>query len=136
MTKEEVIKHLKNVRVTKLLLRSCDEKLRELRSNAEKITPSYSQAPSSGGDGRKLENAMVRIMGAEDRLEKERKQYSEALEKALDLISSLESRSARYILFERYLNNKSWTQITISMQYSRSQVFRIHQKAIEQLADK
>lgn len=55
------------------------------------------------------------------------------LQADLDLINSLDDKLQRNILTERYVNNLKWDDIAEQLHYGRQSLYRIHNKALEQL---
>ena len=63
MTKEELKEKLKGAMYAQRTLEGELDKLQELRSLAQKVTPAYSQSPGGGsGNAQKLENSIAKIL--------------------------------------------------------------------------
>lgn len=115
------------------------EKVLRLRSKAEKVTTTYSDAPTFGG----FEDHRQAVM--DEMMEKEKK-YKKALEmcnKKLDeirmLINGLEGYKYWYqdriVLEMRYLHFENWQDIALKLNYEERQIYRIHGRALLHLLD-
>lgn len=51
----------------------------------------------------------------------------------LETVETVENCNARILLTERYVNFKTWEQIAKDMCYSLRWVYRMHQRALEQI---
>ena len=66
MNKEELKEKLKGAMYAQRTLEGELDKLQELRSIAQKVTPAYSQSPGGGsGNAQKLENSIAKIIEQE-----------------------------------------------------------------------
>ncbi|MCF2566336.1 hypothetical protein JQM70_07200 [Streptococcus pasteurianus] len=55
------------------------------------------------------------------------------LQADLDLINSLDNELQRKVLIERYLYERKWEDMAEQLHYGRQSLYRIHNKALEQL---
>ena len=106
--------------------------LDRLREATLRITARVSPAKPSGkpvpGNG---EDAMLRVLDGETRLEEVIGHISEALSARLALIESLRDERQKTLLTFRYINGLDWETIGYRMHYERSQLFQIHNGALE-----
>ena len=110
---------------------AAQDHLAELRAMAERITPNY----GSGGGGThqtgdKLGAAVARLVDAESRVSDEL-ELLEATER--DVISTIEKvtdGTLHTLLYERYINGKTWEQIAVALNYSYRQTTRMHGAAL------
>lgn len=109
------------------------ELIAELRSRAEKITTSYSLAPS-GGLGDSLANAAAKITDLEREIAKDTAYLKEAMTLVLFMISTLDDYQQRSVLDYRYIYGYSWGKIRAELHYSRTQVYEIHMAALKNLS--
>lgn len=66
-------------------------------------------------------------------IDQEITELKEEVEEIRTLIYQLEDERERQVLTLRYLNNKSYDDISEDMYYSLGQIYRIHRKAINNL---
>jgi hypothetical protein len=78
-----------------------------------------------------MENAMLRVVDAQERLRVYIAHIGEALCVRLALLEQVPDERQKTLLTLRYINGKSWEQIGYIMHYERTQVFAIHVKALE-----
>lgn len=50
------------------------------------------------------------------------------------LINSLDNELQRKVLIERYYNGYNWDKVADNLGYSRVYLYKVHKKALEQLA--
>jgi DNA-directed RNA polymerase specialized sigma subunit len=109
---------------------AAQDHLDELRSMATRITPNYS---SEGGGthqtGDKLGAAVARILDAESRVSDELEMLEATEREVIGTINSVEE-PLRTLLYERYINAKTFEQIAVSMSYSWRQTIRLHGRAL------
>ena len=109
---------------------AAQEHLAELRAMAERITPNYN---GSGGvqSGDKLGSAVARIVDAEARVDAEIELLIATEREIERTINVVEDSTLRTLLYERYINGKTWEQIAVTMDYSYVHiVHRLHPQAL------
>lgn len=115
---------------------AAQDHLDELRSMATRITPNYS---SEGGGthqtGDKLGAAVARIMDAESRVSDELEMLEATEREVVKTIDSVENKTLRTLLYERYINDKTWEQIAVLMNYTYRRVTQLHGKALNAVKD-
>lgn len=115
---------------------AAQDHLDELRSMATRITPNYS---SEGGGthqtGDKLGAAVARIMDAESRVSDEIEILEATEREVVKTIDSVEDKTLRTLLYERYINDKTFELIAVSMSYSWRQTCRLHGAALQAVKD-
>lgn len=110
--------------------RAALDHLHELQSMATRITPLY--GGEGGGThqaGDKLGAAVARIMDAESRVSDELEMLEATEREVIGTINSVEE-PFRTLLYERYINAKTFEQIAVSMSYSWRQTIRLHGRAL------
>ena len=133
MTKSE----LERARDARLLVKSCEDDLNDLRSIAYSApTASYAAIVGSSphSNESKPENYTIKIMEYEERVKKAMACYIEEQTKASQAIDKLENYKERLILRLRYINGKTIKEICSIVGYTRSRVYEIHDRAIENIA--
>jgi len=106
--------------------------LDRLREATVRVTARLSPARPSGkpipGNG---ENAILRALDGETRLEEVIGHIGEALSARLALIETLQDERQKTLLTLRYIRGLDWETIGYRMHYERSQLFLIHNNALE-----
>ena len=136
MTKDELKEKLKGAMYAQRILESEIDKLQELRSLAQKVTPAYSQSPSGGGNGRALENAVAKIVEQEKVVESCCAELSKKLGEILAIITLLPIGRERTIMHMRYRNYRKWERIADEMGYSEQYIYELHDKALNEIVNK
>ena len=106
------------------------ERLREAteRTTGRMNAMRLSGTPNHGGN----EDAMLRLVDGEARLEQVIAHVNEALVTRLGLIERLKDERHKTLLTLRYINGLSWERIGYEMHYERTQVFEIHGQALQE----
>jgi DNA-directed RNA polymerase specialized sigma subunit len=115
---------------------AAQDHLDELRSMATRITPNYS---SEGGGthhtGDKLGAAVARIMDAESRVSDELEMLEATEREVVKTINGVQDGTLSTLLYERYINGKTWEQIAVLMNYTYRRVTQLHGKALNAVKD-
>lgn len=130
MTKDELKKKLRSAFAIQKQIEAEYVELQNLRDNASRITPAYSLAPGGSGIGQRIENAMAKIVDAENIIQSEMEILMVALGEIRQLISLVDDPILRLILHKRYLCYQKWEQIAADLSYSWKQIHRLHNRAL------
>ena len=136
MTKDELKYKLRSVWVLQQQIDAYKIELQNLRDNAGRITPAYSLAPGGSGTGQRIENAMAKIVDAENIIQSEMEILMVALGEIRQLISLVDDPILRLILHKRYLCYRKWEQIAADLSYSWKQIHRLHNRALNIIVNK
>lgn len=136
MTKDELKYKLRSVWVLQQQIDAYKIELQNLRDNAGRITPAYSLAPGGSGTGQRIENAMAKIVDAENIIQSEMEILMVALGEIRQFISLVDDPVLRLILHKRYLCYQQWKQIAADLSYSWKQIHRLHNKALNIIVKK
>lgn len=132
MTKEELKEKLKGAMYAQRTLEGELDKLQELRSLAQKVTPAYSQAPGGGsGNAQKLEISIAKIVEQEKIIAECCNELCAQLAEVRGLVALLPMGPMRLVMQRRYLNYQKWEQIAAALHYSWQNVHRLHSKALD-----
>jgi hypothetical protein len=82
--------------------------------------------PNHGGP----EDAMLRVVDAEQRLETLIADLADALTARVRLIESLPDERHKTLLTLRYINGMGWEQVGYAMHYERTAIYDLHAQAI------
>ena len=98
----EAVKHkLNRAHKLKDYLFKLEERIQVSRAKAEKVTPAYSANPSSGGTSQsKVEDNVILIEELEELTADSRREYREALQCNIDVISQVPDYLQRVVLEE------------------------------------
>ena len=112
------------------------QQIDSLRSLTRKVTQSYdNEVVSRTRNVSSLEDAIIRLMEAEEQLNMQIDQLVDTKIEIGKLIDMVHNESYRLLLEKRYLCFLSWDQIAADMHYSRRWVLNKHERALE-VADK
>lgn len=113
----------------------CDkEELESLRSLAESVSGDMTQErvqTSTVGD--KIVNIIAKIVDLENEINDEIEQLLEVKKNIRDVINQLENVNEKLVLKYRYLLFFQWDEICDKLNYSRRQIGRIHDSALENI---
>lgn len=110
---------------------AAQDHLDELRAMAERITPNY--GGSGGGThqtGDKLGAAVARLVDAESRVSDELELLEATEREVIGTIDKITDGTLHTLLYERYINGKTWEQIAVALNYSYRQTTRMHGAAL------
>lgn len=110
---------------------AAQDHLDELRAMAERITPNY--GGSGGGThqtGDKLGAAVAKLVDAESRVSDELELLEATEREVIGTIDKITDGTLHTLLYERYINGKTWEQIAVALNYSYRQTTRMHGAAL------
>lgn len=117
--------------------RAALEHLEELESIATRVTPLY------GGEGggqhqsgdEKMCNAVDKIIEAKNRVSDELETLEATDREIIGTIDKITDGTLHTLLYERYINGKTWEQIAVQMNYTYRRVTQLHGKALNAVKD-
>ena len=117
--------------------RAALEHLEELESIATRVTPLY------GGEGggqhqngdEKMCNAVDKIIEAKNRVSDELETLEATDHEIIGTIDKITDGTLHTLLYERYINGKTWEQIAVLMNYTYRRVTQLHGKALNAVKD-
>ena len=113
---------------------AAQDHLSELRAMAERITPNYSgEGGGSHQSGDKLGAAVARIVDAETVVDAEISLLIATAREVENTIKSVKDSTLRTLLYERYINGKTFEQIAVQLNYSWRQTCRLHGVALAEV---
>jgi len=108
------------------------QQIDSLRSLTQKVTQSYDgEVVSHTRNVSSLEDVIIRLMEAEDELNKQIDILVDTKIEIGKLIDLVHNETYRLILEKRYLCFMPWDQIAADMHYSRRWVLNKHERALE-----
>ena len=81
----------------------------------------------------KLEEAAVKLMERIERIDNAIAHLSVEIDDRIESIESLPNEAHRDILFKRYVNGKSFEEISVEMQYAYNYTCNLHGEALKEL---
>lgn len=130
MTAKEYLQQIKSVDV-------------RINLNIERLEVMKSRAVYSGGIGTskadnqshsskdKLSNEVCDIVMLDEKITEQIERLANAKEKVINQIMRLNNAAFIQILYKRYLEYKSWRQISTEMFFSKSYTMQMHKSALE-----
>ena len=109
-------------------------RMEELRSMAEKITPTFSPVPGGGGDGSRVEHYAILIVEMTQDLEERTAELLEVEKKIQGWIDYISDPRARAIAIDYHLNGLDIAAIGAMNGYERRQLFRLLSESYEEIA--
>lgn len=110
-----------------------EERLLELETEATRITTHLTKEPKGTSSTDKLSTLVAQIVDTRNEINRQlREAYSRqiAIEAAIDKLPERE----KYLVRARYVEQKTWEQICVDMNYSWKHTHRIHARALKMLA--
>lgn len=127
--------YLQQYRQAAMRAEAAMEHLEKLQSMATRITPNY------GGEGggshqsgdEKLVDAVSKIIEAKSRVSDELEMLEATEHEVIETINSVHDNILKVLLYERYINCKTFERIAVFMNYSWRQTVRLHGAALNEV---
>lgn len=132
LTMEEIKAKLKSAADHQQMLEEDFLERQRLRSQAERITPSYSEVTRKKS-GKKRDGKIITLVEYDDIIRQDMQLLVESLNSVRQIINYAGNPRLHLILQMRYLNYKTWEQIAEELKYSPSQVHRLHSAALQNI---
>ena len=126
--------YLNRARKADVLVNSYSRQLICLKDKATKATAALSSDFSGTANPKKSEDLIIQISELEVKLEEAISFLKETHEEVIDIISGINNPIYAEIIARRYLENQKWEQIAFEMNYDFRYVFKLHDRAVENLA--
>lgn len=136
MTKDELKYKLRSAWVLQQQIDAYKIEIQNLRDNAKRITPAYSMALGGSGNGQRIENAMVKIVDAENLIRSDIELLMLALSEIRAMIATVDDLVLRLILHKRYLCYQKWEVIAIDLDYDVRWIHVLHSRALNKILEK
>lgn len=133
MTYEEKKEWLQRYKVARQLFNFRLQQLKTAKTDAGRTTQNISSIPGGVGDGQALPRAVERIQEAEERVTAQTAICDNIYEEIMAALNTLDNLCDRDILFRKYIELQSWSEIMQGTNLSRSAVLAHHRQAIESL---
>lgn len=132
LTMEELKAKLKSAADHQQMLEEDFLERQRLRSQAERITPSYSEVTRKKS-GKKRDGKIITLVEYDNIIRQDMQLLVESLNSVRQIINYAGNPRLHLILQMRYLNYKTWEQIAEELKYSPSQVHRLHSAALQNI---
>lgn len=132
LTMEELKTKLKSASDYQHMIEEDFIERQRLRSQAERITPSYSEVTRKKS-GKKRDGKIATLVDYDDVIREHMRLLVESLNNVRQIINYAGNSRLHLILQMRYLNYKTWEQIAEELKYSPSQVHRLHSAALQNI---
>lgn len=113
-------------------LNAINDVISKLRRKIEYRSPQYSDMPKATSN-RDNQEDIIKIIKLENDYDYLTNKYIDYQRELIKMIYRLEDNAERVILIKRYIVGESWENISKSMNYSRQQSWRIHNRGIRKL---
>ena len=136
MDYREKKKILEQYRKTPDSIKRLREMVRELESEAEKITATIAMDGGGGYavDTAKLQRCVERLDDIKMRLLAEEAEREEVKTKIFSAVSALKDERERSVIYGHYIQGKSFQSLCFKLCYSRAQIFRFARRGIEHIS--
>ena len=129
------IKHkLRAVKYANDNIKRISDLLQVIRSRAEKITTSYSDAPGGGHDPGSRAATYDKLVDLEHKQNEAMLQWIQAINDVQVIISWLDDWNERAVLEHKYINCEDWITISFKLNYSIQHIYRLHGQALYKLS--
>lgn len=134
MKREEVKKKLQGYRETQRRLEIAE---RELEVFETKLTPKidYSKPRVGGNKINDMAEMIAELSALHEKIHREYMSASRELIEVKEMIDAVPDSKERAILSRRYIQCQHWDTISYEMRLDRRWVFRLHDRALDELAD-
>ena len=109
------------------------ETLSMLRSLLTKTTSVISGMPQGCGDGRGLEKSIAKIVDLENEINRDIDELVDIKANIKSMIDTIKNPTQKNMMEMRYLQGKSWDEIAIELDKSRTTIFHVHNDVISEL---
>lgn len=135
MTRDEVRRRLKGYREAKRRYESAARELEELNAM---IMPAmdYSKHKVKGGKRSDMADLVADIAKLHEQLEIEMRTAISEMIKVKTIIKKIDNERDNELLSRRYISCQLWEEIAEDMNIERRYVFRLHNKALDELVRK
>ena len=111
------------------------EQLQTLRDLSMKVSANLTVEKVAGGNNKKghMENTVVKIVDLEKEIKEDVERSIAIKAEIMNTISQVDDPIGQIILEMRYINGKGWDEISSSLNYRDSSIFKIHSRALKEV---
>lgn len=107
------------------------QSLRELSTNA---TATMSMTSNGNRNIHRMEDIIVKIIDLENEINADIDDLVDLKRDIVHMIKNIENPDYMTLLELRYLCFMTWSEIAFAMQYSKDNIFKLHQKALAEIS--
>lgn len=130
MTNDEVKEYLNRYIDAAQTASAAQRHLEKLRARSKSVTRSYDAEGGGAPIGDRLGEAVAKIIDAENRVSDELELLVATEHEVIGVIKNVEDSKQRTLLYERYVNGKTFEEISVLIGKSWRQTHRIHSRAL------
>ena len=111
------------------------EQLQILRDLSMKVSANLTVEKVAGGNNKKghMENTVAKIVDLEKEIKEDLARSIAIKAEIMNTISQVDDPIGQIILEMRYINGKGWDEISSSLNYRDSSIFKIHSRALKEV---
>lgn len=126
-----VKEYLGNIRKKDIELIALEDAIIETETRLTRISPILSDMPRAASGADKMGDGVAKLIELKERLNHKLYAICELKERIYNEIDKLEDPNHRTVLIERYINYKSFEEISISMGYSYYHTCHLHGHSLQ-----
>lgn len=111
------------------------ERIKWLRSRAEKITTTYSDVPASGSFEDRRQSTIAEMVDTQRKYEEAVAECTSKLQEIESFIGRLKISEEKSVMEMRYLFFMDWPDVAVGLDYHLRTVHKIHSKALVHLLE-
>lgn len=133
MTNQEKKEYLNQYLESKQRFYILAEEMNQLRSDAVRVTPIITDMPSGPHVNDKIARAIEKLEQCADALEQEARIMQHRMDEVKAAIDGLTNGTLKNLLLLRYIDDYTWEEIAVAMNYSYVHVCRLHGQALSEI---
>lgn len=134
MTTRGVKEYLRDIKFKRQHLERLKERRSALHIDVSFGSIDYTADKIQGTPQNKLENAIIKLSEALERIDKQIAKLSVEIDERLESIEQLQNSNYKDLLFKRYSEYKSFEEISLEMGYSYNYACTLHGEALKELS--
>ena len=131
--KQDAKTYLKEIREKRHHIERLKERREALHLDVSFGSMDYSADRIQNSPKNKLEEAAVKLFERIERIDKTIARLSVEVDDRIESIENLSNESHRNMLFKRYVEDKSFEEISVEMQYAYNYTCNLHGEALKEL---
>jgi len=134
MTREEVKRELKPIKVMESQIRSIEEEIERLMAVATKMTPNYEGDRITGTPRNKIEEATIKIEEYRGKLSRMLIKHLDYKNNCLNKVEKIGTGTLRTILILYYFQDKTFEEVAEAMGRSYQWTYEVYKMALDEYA--
>lgn len=133
MTNQEKKEYLNQYLESKQRFYILAEEMNQLRSDAVRVTPVITDMPSGQHVNDKIARAIEKLEQCANALEQEARIMQRRMDEVKAAIDGLTNGTLKNLLLLRYIDDYTWEEIAVAMNYSYVHICRLHGQALSEI---